>query len=171
MKNADRTRFKGVGERGNERLLDRTVAIAGLGSVGSAAAAMLARENLGLRLIDMGRVEETDMLEGDVIVDTTNSDAMNSLVLTHAAKKKYPLIIARASGSRANILVLQKNAPAKIVSKITLPSVEKAGVFSPATHIAASIVVAETIRILTGSKESKLITVDGWESKIKVTKI
>jgi molybdopterin-synthase adenylyltransferase len=217
MKNADRTRFKQVGERGNERLQDRTVAIAGLGSIGSIMAAMLCRENIGLRLIDMGRVEETDMhrlalfleeditkfkvkqakvrltaispavpvksfheeiinsnvflLEGDVIVDTTNNDEINALVLAHAVKKKLPLIIARASGSKANILVLQKGPPAKIISKITLPSVEKDGIFSPATHMAASVAVAEVMRILTGSKESKLISIDSWNPKVKVTKI
>jgi adenylyltransferase/sulfurtransferase len=217
MKNADRIRFKKMGEKGDERLHDRTVAIAGLGSIGSSLTEMLAREDIGLRLIDMGRVEETDMhrlaifqeeditkfkvkqaklrlaainphvpvksfheeivasnvflLEGDVIVDTTNSDEINALVLAHAAKKKYPLVLVRASGSAAHIFVMQKATPAKILSKISLPSIEDEGIFGPVTSMAASVAAAEVLKILAGGKESKLIEIDGWDPKIKVTKL
>src|SRR4051812_17378543 len=121
----------------------KTVALAGLGSVGSSIATMLARESVDLRLVDMGRVEEEDMhrldlfheeditkfkvkqaktrlaainpkvqvksfheemtnenvflLQGDVIIDATNNDELNTLTLPHAVKKKCAFILVRCS--------------------------------------------------------------------------
>jgi molybdopterin/thiamine biosynthesis adenylyltransferase len=178
---------------------------------------MLAREDFDLRLVDMGRVEETEMhrlalfheeditkfkvkqaklrvaainptvqvksfheeltkqnvflLEGDVLVDTTQDDTLNVIIAAHAMKKKVPLIVARASGSSANILVLHKAPTAAQLQKARLPPVDKAGVLGPTTSLAASIVVAETIKILLGDRASKLISVDAWDHSCKVTKL
>jgi molybdopterin/thiamine biosynthesis adenylyltransferase len=198
-------------------LQGKTVALAGLGSVGSTMATMLARESVDLRLVDMGRVEEEDMhrldlfheeditkfkvkqakarlfainpkaqvksfheeitdsnvflLQGDVIVDATNSDEINKLVLPHATKKKLPLVLVRCSGPQAKILVLTKAPPAKIQEKLKLPSVEKSGIFGPVTNMAASIAVSEVLKIMLGQKINVLIECDAWEAKIKVTKL
>jgi molybdopterin/thiamine biosynthesis adenylyltransferase len=201
----------------NRTLHGKTVAIAGLGSVGSTIATMLAREGTDLRLVDMGRVEEEDMhrldlfheeditkfkvkqaksrlfainpkvqvksfheemtesnvflLQGQVIVDATNSDEINRLVLPHAAKKKYPLVLVRCSGPQAKILVLTKPAPAKIQEKLKLPPVDKSGIFGPVTNMAASIAVSEILKIILGQKINVLIECDAWDAKVKVTKL
>ena len=213
----DRSRFKKIGAKGDEQLQGRTVALAGLGSVGSTVAAMLAREDIDLRLIDMGRVDEMEMhrlslfqeeditkfkvkqakyrlsaisprvqvksfheeitdtniflLQGDVIVDTTNSEDINKLSIPFAVKKKVPLVLVRYTGSVAKILVLQKAAPAKILEKMSVPPIAKEGIFGPATTFSASIATAEIMKVLLGEKQSYLIECDGWDAKIKVTKL
>jgi hypothetical protein len=80
-------------------------------------------------------------------------------------------VLVRASGSAAHIFVMQKATPAKILSKISLPSIEDEGIFGPVTSMAASVAAAEVLKILAGGKESKLIEIDGWDPKIKVTKL
>ena len=209
--------FKKLSEKDLEQFQGKTVAIAGLGSVGSTIATMLAREGIDLRLVDMGRVEEEDMhrldlfheeditkfkvkqakirlaainpkvqvksfheemnasnvflLQGEIIVDATNSDEMNSYTIAHAVKKKYPLVLIRFSGSIARILVLQKTAPAKLAEKLRLPSLDNAGVFGPITSMAASVAVGEIMKILLGDKKSMIIECDSWDPKVKVTKL
>lgn len=61
MKTIHRARFKEIGDAGDDKLKGHTITIAGLGSVGSQVAEILAREDFDLRLIDRGRVEEEDM--------------------------------------------------------------------------------------------------------------
>ena len=69
MKTIHRARFKLIGEKGDEKLKGHTVTICGLGSVGSTAAEVLAREDFDLRLIDRGRVEEEDMARLNLFVE------------------------------------------------------------------------------------------------------
>jgi molybdopterin/thiamine biosynthesis adenylyltransferase len=111
------------------------------------------------------------LLEGEVIVDTSNNDEMNRLTIAHAAKKKVPLVLVRVSGSVGRMLVLQKTVPAKLADKLKLPSVEKAGVFSPVTNMAASLAVGQVLKILQGDKTTVLIECDAWDPKTKVTKL
>jgi molybdopterin/thiamine biosynthesis adenylyltransferase len=178
---------------------------------------MLAREEIDLRLTDMGRVEESEMhrlalfyedditkfkvkqaklrvslinpnaevksfheevdkgnvflLQGDVIIDATNKDETNKIVADHAVKKKVPLIIVRASGSSAIVIVSHKAIPAAQLKKLALAPVAKAGIFGPVTSLAASVVVAEVLKILLGEKENKMIELDAWSSSLKVTKL
>ena len=61
MRTLYRSLFKEIGEKGNEKLDGKKVTVAGLGGVGSIVAAILAREDFELRIIDKGRVEEADM--------------------------------------------------------------------------------------------------------------
>ena len=67
--------------------------------------------------------------------------------------------------------LLSKAAPAKIVQKITLPVVDDAGIFGPVTSLAASLAVAEIMKLLLGEKTNKLLNCDAWDAKIKITKI
>jgi molybdopterin/thiamine biosynthesis adenylyltransferase len=200
-----------------QKIHGKTIALAGLGSVGSSVAVMSAREGIDLRLIDMGRVEEEDMhklalfqeeditkfkvkqakgrlaainpkvqvksfheeliasniflLQGDVVIDTTNSDEINKLILAHVTKKKYPLVLVRNSGSVFRILVLTKNPPAKILEKVSLPSTDRSGSFGPATTIAGSLAVAEAMRIMLGEKNNHILEFDTWNFKLKITKL
>ena len=61
MRTDDRARFKHIGVKGDKALNGKTVAIAGLGGMGTHVASVLCRENIDLRLVDRGRVEEEDM--------------------------------------------------------------------------------------------------------------
>ena len=61
MRTDDRARYKNIGDEGDAILSEKTVSVAGLGAVGSTVAVMLGRENLNLRLVDMGRVVEAEM--------------------------------------------------------------------------------------------------------------
>ncbi|MBR9692511.1 hypothetical protein GOV07_01125 [Candidatus Woesearchaeota archaeon] len=61
MRTLYRALFKEIGEKGNDKLMGKKVTVAGLGGVGSIVAAILAREDFVLRIIDKGRVEEADM--------------------------------------------------------------------------------------------------------------
>ncbi len=53
--------LKEIGEKGQALLETKTVSIVGLGGVGSVLADLLARNGIGLRLIDKDRVYEEDM--------------------------------------------------------------------------------------------------------------
>lgn len=61
MRTLYRSRFKEIGEKGNEKLQGKKVTIAGTGGVGSIVTSILSREDFELRIIDKGRVEEADM--------------------------------------------------------------------------------------------------------------
>ncbi|MFH0869687.1 MAG: ThiF family adenylyltransferase [archaeon] len=54
-------RFKEIGEKGQKVLESKTVAIVGLGNIGSTAATMLLRSGVSLRIIDKGRCESEDL--------------------------------------------------------------------------------------------------------------
>ncbi len=61
MRTLFRSKFKEIGEDGNEKLRGKHVTVAGLGGIGSIIASILAREDFSLRVIDKGRVEEADL--------------------------------------------------------------------------------------------------------------
>lgn len=52
---------KSLGKEHMELIQKKTVTIVGLGGVGSACATMLVRSGIGVRIIEKGRVEESDM--------------------------------------------------------------------------------------------------------------
>ena len=61
MRTDARIKCKKINEKGEKLLHNRTVALVGVGAVGSTMASMLTREGINLRIVDMGRVEEEDM--------------------------------------------------------------------------------------------------------------
>lgn len=111
------------------------------------------------------------LLQGDCIVDATNNPEINELTIPFAAKKKLPLVLVRYSGSKANILVLQKSPPAKILEKISLPLIEKDGIFGPVTTMAGSAAAGQVLRVLLGEKGSYLLQLDAWDLTLKTTKL
>lgn len=217
MRTVDRIRYKKIGEKGNEQLTGKTVSIAGIGGVGATIAAILAREQVDLRLIDSGRVEEQDMhrlalfydeditkfkvkqaklriaginptvqvksfheeiaesnlflLQGECIVDATNNDEINRMTIEFCSKNKLPLVLVRYGGDRANVLVLTKAAPAKTLERASLPGVEAAGIFGPLTTTTGSLAAAQVLKVLLGEKGNHLLEIDGWEPKVKTTKL
>jgi adenylyltransferase/sulfurtransferase len=78
--------FSGLGEHGQERLLDASVVIVGCGATGSAVAALLARAGVGcLRIIDRDYVEASNLQRQNLFDE---SDAAESLPKAVAACKK-----------------------------------------------------------------------------------
>lgn len=69
MKSEHRAKVSQIGEDGDEKLKGHEITIAGLGSIGSTVAEVLAREDFSLRLIDRGRVEEVDMARLNLFVE------------------------------------------------------------------------------------------------------
>jgi molybdopterin/thiamine biosynthesis adenylyltransferase len=55
------TRFKEIGDKGRSLFEQKTVAIVGLGNIGSTLAVMLLQSGISLRLIDKGRVDVTEL--------------------------------------------------------------------------------------------------------------
>ena len=83
-------RFSGVGERGQQRLLDACVAIVGCGALGSFHAGALARAGVGrLRIIDRDYVELSNLQRQWLFEE---SDAREALPKAVAAARRLALI-------------------------------------------------------------------------------
>jgi molybdopterin/thiamine biosynthesis adenylyltransferase len=54
-------KFKEIGQKGQQELEQKNVAIVGLGNIGSTVAVMLLQSGINLRLVDKGRVDITDL--------------------------------------------------------------------------------------------------------------
>src|SRR5271155_5394945 len=82
--------FAGIGEQGQQRLLDARVAVAGCGALGSFQAGALARAGIGLlRIIDRDYVELSN-LQRQWLFD--EADASDSLPKAVAAARKIVAI-------------------------------------------------------------------------------
>ncbi|MFC1647926.1 ThiF family adenylyltransferase [Nanoarchaeota archaeon] len=190
----------------------KTVAIAGLGSLGTKLAEDFARMGVKLRIVDMGRVEPEDLetmslfvpgeetkfkakeakkhleeinpkasvkcfheqlkdsnvflLEADVIIDCTQDWEASSLINGFCKQKKIPQIYTKLAGSEGIILANK----AAYNSKKLQPHADKLGTVAdkgllPNTlHMAASIAMTKTLKILTGEKFSnKLYHFNTWK--------
>lgn len=218
MRTLYRSKFKEIGEEGNDRLRGKEVTVSGLGGIGSVVASILAREDFSLRVIDKGRVEEADMnrmglyqekditkfkakqakirvqevnpklavksfheelaennvflVKADCVVECSNREEPSKLVFDYCQGQKVPLILCKYSGSVVNILVCTKKLPKKWFEAVhDLPDTEEAGAISPATHVAASIAVAQLFKILLGKGASWFIQYDSWTGKMKEKKL
>src|SRR5512133_2870492 len=80
------TLFPGIGEAGQQKLLDSRVTIVGCGATGSALASLLARAGVGhIRIIDRDYVEPSN-LQRQLLFD--DADAAESLPKAIAAARK-----------------------------------------------------------------------------------
>ena len=61
MRYAQQSKFKEIGEKGQKVFESKTVAVVGLGNLGSTISLMLLRGGINLRLIDKGRVDITEL--------------------------------------------------------------------------------------------------------------
>ena len=78
--------FSGIGEQGQERLLESKVAIVGCGAIGAAAAGLLGRAGVGsIRIVDRDFVEPSN-LQRQTLFD--EGDASNALPKAIAAERK-----------------------------------------------------------------------------------
>ncbi len=108
------------------------------------------------------------LVKADCVIDTSNSDSINTLVFDFCQQQKIPLVLARYSGSTAELLVAVKKVSKNALAEcLKLPSTEKVGAISPATHAAAALVVAELFKILLGKGVNKRVTFDVWTGKYK----
>ncbi|HVB33186.1 MAG TPA: ThiF family adenylyltransferase [Patescibacteria group bacterium] len=87
--------FAGIGEEGQQKLLDASAVVVGCGALGSAAAGMMARSGVGrLRIIDRDFVEFSN-LQRQTLFD--ESDARQSLPKAVAAESKLRAVNSRLS--------------------------------------------------------------------------
>jgi molybdopterin/thiamine biosynthesis adenylyltransferase len=211
------TRAQYIGDKNDQALLGKTVSLAGLGSVGSFLSEILCREQIGLRLVDKGRVDEDDMhrlglfyeeditrfkvkqaksrlaaiipgvpvksfheelgdgnvflLKGDVIVDATNSNDLNELIMKQAISQKAPGVIVRYSGTTAKVLVYTKKPTKKAIASVSLPSVEEVGMVGSLSATVAGVVASQVQALLLGEKRNFVLTVDVAKNSIRTTKL
>ena len=59
MRTLYRSKFKEIGDKGDQKLLNKNVTVAGLGGVGSIVTSILAREDFALRIIELVLVDVT----------------------------------------------------------------------------------------------------------------
>lgn len=108
------------------------------------------------------------LVKSDCVIDTSNNDAINTIIFDYCQQQRIPLILARYSGSTAELLVAVKKVSKNALAEcLKMPSTEKVGAISPATHAAAAIVVAELFKILLGKGTNKRVTFDVWTGKFK----
>ncbi len=69
MKYSQLARFKEIKEKGQKELRKKTVALVGLGNIGSTVAVMLLRSGINIRLIDKGRCSISDASSQLIYVD------------------------------------------------------------------------------------------------------
>ena len=73
--------FEGIGEAGQQRLLDSSAVLIGCGALGTAVANLLVRAGLGrLRIVDRDFVEPSNLQRQTLF---TESDARQALSLIH----------------------------------------------------------------------------------------
>ena len=73
MRYTQLARFKEIREKGQKILATKTVAIIGLGNIGSTVAVMLARSGINLRLIDKGRCSTEDLSSQSLYLEEDNN--------------------------------------------------------------------------------------------------
>jgi molybdopterin/thiamine biosynthesis adenylyltransferase len=112
------------------------------------------------------------LLDSDVAIDCTNDLATSELIEKHCTK--IPLILCRYSGKEGYIYIKDKTTNiAKHKAKLEkIKPIKETGVLTSATHMAASIIFSEAIKILLKKKDvSKgLIYFDSWNNKIIIKK-
>ena len=212
--------FAPMGEAGQARLAAATVALAGCGATGAAAAALLARAGVGtLILIDRDFVEESnlqrqvlfdeadaaaatpkaeaarqqiarfngevqvqahvaDLVPGnihallataDLVLDATDNFETRYLINDYAVEQHRPWIYAAAVGAYAvtmNVLPGDTACLACLFPHAPTGAVETcdtAGILNTAVNLAASIVVTEALKYLTGAQHAMRRTLLGWE--------
>jgi molybdopterin/thiamine biosynthesis adenylyltransferase len=109
MRTLYRSLFKDIGEKGNDRLVGRKVTVAGLGGVGSIVAAILAREDFVLRIIDKGRVEEADMNRMGLYIeqDITKFKAKQAKIRINAVNPKLHVKSFHEELGQSNVFLVK----------------------------------------------------------------
>jgi molybdopterin-synthase adenylyltransferase len=66
-------KFKEIGQKGQQSLEQKNVAIVGLGNIGSTVSVMLLQSGINLRLVDKGRVDLTDLSTQSLYLEEDHS--------------------------------------------------------------------------------------------------
>ena len=212
--------FELIGKQGQKILSKKTVAIAGLGGVGSIVAEILTRAGVNLRIIERGRITEKDMarlgvfigedvgkfkakqakkrlesitksvkiksfheeitednvflLDSDMIIEATNDTNTRLVINKFAVEKKIPLVTHEFSGEKGIVLIVDKKQFKKgpcvmcLHKKITQPTIDEIGAYSPTTHLLASLVASAVIKNLLGlGNVNELLRIDMIKTEIR----
>lgn len=212
----DYSSYEAVQELGDKPrgIRDKTATVLGLGALGSAAAELLVRAGINLRIIDKDRVYEQDLpllslyasehvskfkakeakklleainpdvkikafheelmknnaylIESDVIIDCSNS--MSTALLANEARKKTPLVYARAAGVEGYVLTANDISIKDIqgfLEKHTPTSGER-GVLNTTVKWTAALAVNKALKLLTGQRHEKnLLIINGWKFTVE----
>lgn len=108
------------------------------------------------------------LVESDVIVDCSND--LKTTLLVDEARKKVPLIYARAGGVEGSIIILDSTNVKDIQSFLekNTPVLDGAGVLPTTVHLVAALAVNKVLKILTGQRyEKNLLVVNGWKFTVE----
>jgi len=126
----------------------------------------------------VGNIENLLKKKIDLIIDCTDNIKTRKILNGYSKKSKIPVVFCGVAGSKGFLMVKTKKTPCFECVFPYLPNNCKAdncntiGIITPLTYFAASLQVAEAIKILLGKEYSKdLILFDVLSGKIEHIKI
>ncbi len=104
----------------------------------------------------------------EVVIDCSN-DLETMTLVGNYAKKKIQLINCKYSGSKGTIFISDRKHYFKdVVERLKCKGIEKEGIISPVTHLAAAIMVAQALKILVKEEiTDNFIQFDTWKDLIR----
>lgn len=108
------------------------------------------------------------LVESDVIVDCSND--MNTALLADAARKKTPMIYARAGGVEGSIVILDSTKVSDVQAFLekNSPVQDDKSVLPTTVQLVAAITANKVLKILTGQRyEKNLLVVNGWKFSVE----
>jgi adenylyltransferase/sulfurtransferase len=114
------------------------------------------------------------LIEADVIIDCSNN--RKTSLLADSARKKTPLIIARAGGVMGTVLIIDDTRVKQIEGFLekTSPVLPEGTVLPTTVQFVAAVTVNKALQVLTGQKyEKSLLKMNTWKNtfeKIPVKK-
>lgn len=107
------------------------------------------------------------LVESDVIIECSNS--LDTALLVDAARKKTPLVYARAAGAIGALWIADdvKVSQVKGFLEKNTPTAEHGEVLPSTVRIIAALAVNKALKILTGQKHEKnLLVLDTWKFSV-----
>ncbi|MFC2133929.1 ThiF family adenylyltransferase [Bacteroidota bacterium] len=108
----------------------------------------------------------------DVVIDCSNDMEIMEMIGNHI-KKKIPLINCKYAGSQGAIFISgKKHLFKEVVEKIKVGDIEKEGIINATVHLAAGVIVSQTLKTLVGEKVTdNFIVFDVWKNNIRKVSI
>ena len=104
----------------------------------------------------------------DIIIDCTNDLKIMTMVGNHV-KKKIHLINCKYAGSQGAIFISgKKHLFKEVADKVKVGDIEDKGIINATIHLAAGMIVSQTIKILVGENiTDNFILFDVWKDQIR----
>jgi molybdopterin/thiamine biosynthesis adenylyltransferase len=114
------------------------------------------------------------LIDADVVIDATGDLATTKLISDEAKKKKIPMIHSVVSGSQGLVATTDKGVPVEKIKPILdkMKPIDDVGIINPAVHMAAAMIVSNTLKILLKKPYSKeIVHFNTWDDTAKKQKI